>query len=650
MNYPTEFNVKVGAKDYNKFDMSKIHHTTMDFGTIKPIECKYCIPGDKINLKLSQLTKVLTMPCPTYGKADIVLRSFYVPINNIWNGFNDFIAGNKVPMSDQTLISERVPFMYLGDIVRILYFDHNFSSFIGNIFTYETDDSDKVDINFEVYTYHPNDHTFTYNHETAYFSYLGRKFYDFLVSMGLKFPPVIFRQEFEDGDESSYNSSFLWNNYTNIERYVNQSSDQQMKNAFAYAKEKISLLPIMAFWKFYIDWIVPSRFLANYTKIRYVLDAKDKSEIPYISLVKFFGTLPVSFLQDDFFTTLFSNPAGVESSSVQNLNVEVPNPNYALNAEYFDSVSVVNNQGSLTRLDDSYINMFTLRTLGALQDMVNRGKISGSKVKDYLESTFGIRASDDALHISTYLGSQRVPINFESIQTATDTYVDSSQGALPGQYFGTAKVANEPFTISFDVKDKMHGFFFVTAEIQVKTSYTQGLMPEFTMIDKFDFFEPSMDSIDLQPISRRLLCNMEVNGQNYAQYLSRADSNPDKIFGWASRYAPLKCNFDNISGDFIIKSLNTGLDSWYLSRLFNMARLSQDYPEINEKFLQAISQDTNEGYDRIFSIDNPSIDHFRITFNFDLTMERKMKSLRDSLEFEEGGKTISKSVNNGVQN
>lgn len=647
MNYPTQFNVKTAAKDYNSFDMSKIHHTTQDFGVIKPIECKYCIPGDKLNLNISQLTKVLTMPAPTYGRAEMILRAFYVPINNIWKDFNDFISDNKVPSSGDTLTSPKCPFIYAGDLMRLFMLsDSGSGSSIYGLPAFVTSGtSSDYDIKFLSILYDNSDVSESYYK----FTFIGRKFFDFLVSLGIKLPFVTaFRLVPNPNVPAQFRNSFIGvdNNYTDMENSF-ENSDTAVQSIWNYAKQKISLLPIMAFWKFYLDWVVPSRFLSNYTLMRHVLDALHIGDIDYIELYRFCANVPVSFLEDDFFTTAFSTPHGYEKGSVGGSNVEIEM------ADSASSPQINRVAGAYIDMDNNekyMLNMFSLRTLGALQDMVNRGKLSGSKVKDYLEATFGIRASDDALHISSYLGSQRIPIDFESLQTTTDTYdSQSGNGSLMGQYAGVAKVSNKPFTISFDVKDKMHGYFFVTSEIQVKTSYTQGLMPEFTQIDRLDFFEPSLDAKDLEPIPRSLLANFNPN-EDFLDYADIGTNSPEDIFAWVSRYASMKCNFDNVSGDYIIKSLNTGLDSWYLTRAFTLFNISQDYPEINEKFLQAISDDTNEGFDRIFSVANTSIDHFRTSFNIDLKMQRKMKSLRDSLEFEEGGKTIEKSINNGVQN
>ena len=79
MNYPSKSKVNVAVANNNKFDLSKTVVTTHDFGRAKAIECRYMVPGDKFNIKLSSFTRLLPMVSPTFGKIDTVQRAFFVP-------------------------------------------------------------------------------------------------------------------------------------------------------------------------------------------------------------------------------------------------------------------------------------------------------------------------------------------------------------------------------------------------------------------------------------------------------------------------------------------------------------------------------------------------------------------------------------------
>lgn len=656
MEFPKAYKVNVAAKDYSQHDMSKTFVTTQDFGVIKPLECKICFPGDKLRVNVNNLTRLLTMPAPTYGSADMILRAFFVPLNTFWKQFDNFISNNLVPDSEDNLVSPQVPYLYQGDIVRIFL---EGGTGMNQLTTGTLPDGTSATVdNSDVHIIEIDDDS-TYSEPVIkvyhrFFTYEGRKFYDFLTSLGLKFSWFTSKLKASDG-------SFGWignASPASINYFNNTYGEASNKGGsiWRYSRKKISLLPVLAFWKFYLDWVVPSRYLNNYVKLRYTLDYLSSGRygtddsLEYNNYLNVLSQLPVSFLQDDFFTTLFSSSYGYEDNKAYSTAIKNDGSSSLGNVISSELSRFRDNNGAKVNVNkdnENYLNMFSLQSLGALQDMVNRGKIAGSKVRDYLRVTYGITPSNDALHISTYLGSKRIPISFDSVESKSDTYDESTgKGALLGQTAGHGSVGNDAFQVSYDC-DGEHGFFFITSEIQVKTSYTQGLAPEFELLDRLDFFQPELDSkgVEAVPYSM-LMADSRVNASSAIDFYA----SPDKIFGYAPRYAKFKVNFDNVSGDFLVNHLNTGLDSWYLTRDIKFSDLRELFPMINEKFCQALGDGTSSNYDRIFSVDNNSIDHFYSVFHIDATFMRKMKSLREGLEFTEGGKPIDVSFNGSIQN
>ena len=129
--------------------------------------------------------------------------------------------------------------------------------------------------------------------------------------------------------------------------------------------------------------------------------------------------------------------------------------------------------------------------------------LAGSKVQDWLETEFGLRPSTDALNLSTYLGKISDTIMIDDIYSQADT--SPSGGQLLGAYAGRAKKGTSG---TFKYSSREHGFFIITTEIIPKTSYFQGLTPEFSMLDRFDFFQPEFDNMGVQAISHKeLFCS-----------------------------------------------------------------------------------------------------------------------------------------------
>lgn len=282
----------------------------------------------------------------------------------------------------------------------------------------------------------------------------------------------------------------------------------------------------------------------------------------------------------------------------------------------------------------SQIGYYGLLALGALQDMVNRGKLSGSKVQDYLLATYGIKPSDAALNISTYLGCHVDTIKIGDVMSMAGTE-KNSLGQFGGKGIGYS-------SNSFKYKAEEHGYFIVTHELAVKPSYIDGMMPMFKQLDRLDFFQPEFDSLgcDALPI-RDFNCN----------FFESASVNINSVFGFVPRYARLKVNHDVVSGDFRVKTLNTGLESWYLSRKFPTSS-GNLYKQINEQFCLSTTDSPLQNLDYIFNDSTNDADHFYMIFVCRNTAYRPMLSLSDALlnnEHNKLGKDIQRPTNGNVQ-
>ena len=316
MNYPSKSKVNVAAANNHKFDLSKTVVTTHDFGRAKAIECRYMVPGDKFNIKLSSFTRLLPMVSPTFGKIDTVQRAFFVPIRSLLPQFFDWVSNQPVA-SAQNLseweTGDVIPSTYMKSFVLALL-QPNFSQVVtvaeGTIpaegeYDFVIDVSGSHGNYNELKDYSPatepsGGYSSLLIGDVTYFKLLdaGRKMYDFLVSLGL-----------------------------------NINFDPRYKNV------KVSLLPLLAFWKAYVDWVVPSRFVKEYpVNIKSILkyfgrgvDANGGNFVDftvnkstYTRFARSFMHVPLSFYDNDYFTSAWLNPFQQEVISA---GVTIPNPN-----------------------------------------------------------------------------------------------------------------------------------------------------------------------------------------------------------------------------------------------------------------------------------------------------------------------------------
>lgn len=634
---PNKYDVKVAAPKPSRIPMPKHVVMTHDFGTINPIECKICFPGDKWNIDVSHFTRLMPMPSPTFGKVDVITRAFFVPCRVLFKDWKEFISNNLVPQGAPSSVS-------LGNgIAPTTNVDMFTKAFLGSGLGLATrSESDSYDFLHYSIMFNELGEIESLDQFRYVLTYRGRVVLSMLRGLGYNIPFVSF-----DGIDG-------------VSQSVLDSLDSEGKTWVNTATQKLSLLPLLSFLRFYIDWIIPSRFVNNHLQVLAGLRAVYRDDSAYQYLESYAGidkrqytssllvkllAFPTSYLEDDFFTSAFVSPYGYESNMANSTSL----PNYADNPTFnFDSVAV-DSQGRaganvvtsdiVQATDDRFaINAFTLKSLGALQDMVNRGKVAGTKIQDYLKVTYGIEPSSEALDLSVYLGSHRSTIQIGDVMSNADTKT-SDGGAYLGEYAGRALGGKQNMKFSYECKE--HGFLIVTTEIQARTSYWQGLRPECTAIDRLDFFQPELDNLGVEAIPQSLLNNHQYLDSDSIESTSRfVDIN--SVFGFTPRYSKYKVNFDSLLGDFRVPTLNTGLDSWYLARYIQ----SQQY--INEQFTEMVQNNTSVEYDKIFQVADNSADHFYSIYNLDIVAYRHMKSLTESLEVEEGSRDVSASFNGSI--
>lgn len=626
-NKQGEFKLKVASEKPNKFNLDKKVVATHDFGTLTPIECKLMLPGDKFDVNVNQFTYLMPMPKPTFGKIDTINRAFFVPFRVLFKDWKEFISNQKVahvseggtslsyvPVSPQTTIRE---FTYA--LVSLMSNGYEpTAGQLGRIY----DSADNYD-----YVYvKVNEGVITKKYIVL--TFMGRKLFTVLHGLGYNFPLI---------------------------QYAGASDDDV--NSYELATKKISLLPLLAFARSYFDWVIPSRFIsahrtlqcaindifAGYTNVNSTGSYNDGTGIIHAPLIIGLLKLYSSYLADDYFTSAFMTTFGYEDTDNVGYVTNIDNPNYDWDSSYEGVTSDINGNGtglgigSSTSNSSQYIQQFTLKSLGALQDMINRGKVAGSKIQDYLRVTYGIRPSSEALDLSVYLGSNRSSIQIGSVMSNADT--ESQGGATLGQYAGRGIGDNQGH---FSYEAKEHGIFIITNELQVKSSYWQGLRPECTLIDREDFYQPEFDNIGVDAIDRMQLFACDLVGSDAEKVFG--GQGIEYPFGFTPRYSKIKVNFDSLLGDFRFKTKNTGLDSWYLARYFDGAT---NY-EIDENFSLMTQRNTSTQYDHIFQVADNSADHFYSIFTLDFTAYRHMKTISEALDTEEGSDRIDVDFNGGV--
>lgn len=604
----SDFKVPVGVNSRNVFDLSHNHVMSHNFGVDTVVSCMSLVPGDDFDVKIRSFTRLTPLPCPTFGGIKLIKRCFFVPYEFVMRGFSDFIAGEKYPNpSGAGLVTLAVPYTTVEDIYDYFVTQSSICYISGSATP-------------------PAKQDFVHGGVGYTYTSKGRKLRSWLHTLGIALPFCTYPQ------------------------------DTTKPNRSSYGNIRFDLLKVFAFWKFYLDWVVPARFVNTtpfFVTLRTYLDNVFVSSNAYLnsSVLGDILDVPVSFLEDDYFTSAFVSAYGPETPKAytdSGLDVvfsgagnstTVKNPTTGSN---YDGMPVVES-GSTTGVRN--LSSLQLLSLGRLQDMVNKRKVTDSHVLDWLRLTYGIAPSKDALRYSTYLGQSSNIIQIGDVMSTANTQSAVGQTYV-GEYAGKGLGFSENH---WKYKTDKHGVLFVTCEIQTKTSYVNGLSPLAQQLTPKAFFDPHFDNVGVRAVTKRELALDCFDSEPSWSDLDVADNlvpNADSPFGFVPRYSEYKKMDDMISGDFICPSVNAGMDSWYLSRQFGFL----DDPKISLDFCSAASDTVGSVYDRIFQNTNND-DHFYSIFNIEVKASRPMESITDyfdTINSEDNVKNIKQSNNNVI--
>ncbi len=84
----------------NTFDLSHDKKFTMKMGELTPIFSQEILPGDKWNIKTTQLLRLAPMIAPIMHQITCYTHYFFVPNRILWNGWENFITGGPDGLAD----------------------------------------------------------------------------------------------------------------------------------------------------------------------------------------------------------------------------------------------------------------------------------------------------------------------------------------------------------------------------------------------------------------------------------------------------------------------------------------------------------------------------------------------------------------------
>lgn len=571
--------IPVAKKTSSQFPLYGDHVTTTNFMELNVAKCMELVPNERIKYAMQTYTRLSPLLKPTFGRAEIRNRHFFVPFRTVMPAFTDFITDTPHVFNNGTsgLVSS-VPVIY----------NYAFVEFLTSASCCVPTDGNRYD-----FAYYLSDGSIRnfYN-----FTSYGRWVYKILRSLG--YSPVI--------DERCLNAD--------------------------------SALPLLCLMRTYADWYFPSQY-ANTDRMDYLMSFFEKNDEidPAVSffngqdLEDIFYVISNITYDADYFTAAWDNPnspnEGLSSSFfINDINGSVQNglSSSRVSNDFFnsnDSPSINSAANSSNNSNLSNVSQYLLTALQSMSDYLRRHQLAGSRAIDRYLARHGVKLSSESLRRSIMLAEQRNSLTFSDIFSTAST-----EGADLGDYAGKGSgLVRDSFEFTADE----YGMIISISTIIPYTQYYQGINRHIKHIGKLDFWTEEYDAVGTQGI---------YSSEVYAPLSNAGDDNMTdyhrKLFGYSGRYGEYKVGQSLITGDYVLNSRNVGEDAWTLFR--DVSNIELDDMVHGMSF---ISNNDKSQYNRIFSglIDN--VDKFNVIHSFDIDVNFPGKKLFDTYEFKDEDKS-----------
>lgn len=211
------------------------------------------------------------------------------------------------------------------------------------------------------------------------------------------------------------------------------------------------------------------------------------------------------------------------------------------------------------------ITINALRQALGIQHMLERDARGGTRLRELLQSHFGVISDDVTLQRPELLATGSTPIQVANVQQTAPDGQDTRLGDL-GAY-ATANTVGRGFTKSF----KEHCIVMCLVSVRGELSYQQHINKMFRRKTRYDFYWP-----DLAHLGEEVVYNYEVWSDGSS---SESEGLGDwAVFGYQPRYESYRHRQSIITGQFRSEA-PASLDVWHLGLDFS------GHPNLSDGFI-----------------------------------------------------------------
>lgn len=578
--------VKSAVKNHNKFDLSRTHLTTMDFGEIVPLFVEETVPGDKFNVSGQYFSRLAPLVKPVYGNCSFRTVAAFVPYHQIAVDAEAWLAG-KTTMEGQTPHHRFFTVRTFHDFLTTECLD------IVNATSANTE-----------YTWIDSAGTTCYGFLTR----KGKYYVKILNSLGYALPQNVDLRITSDWVNSTQNTH-------------------------------LSAYPLLAFFKLYNDYMSQSqRFnTSQLSDVLYkvkngITDATiwtaGTGAIITLGLRKMFDNLLLNY-DNDYFTSAWQKATNPINSTESVAYFYTPVTGEQINNYGNDTNLNVTAAGGVAAVGQRALDL-----LKDFDDWVRRNNYSGSRAVQQIYSRFGIKPDDFRAHYAHVLKTDVIPVQVGDVtSTASSDITKDGQtvNIALGDYSGKG-IVNGNNGISVNIDD--FGMLFILGYFTVVPMMSYGSDRRVLRAEPLDYYNPEFDGVGADAISL---------GEVYANPTSQDATKDTDVFGYTERYNSYRYGRDVITGEFRDYDKKGDMNVWHFGRNLTSLR-SQNMLVAQSSAMNTLPQ-TDSEYNRIFADASADDNHFYVTAQFKVDAIRPMLNLNQVPRLGEGDTVVPRNGN-----
>lgn len=257
---------------------------------------------------------------------------------------------------------------------------------------------------------------------------------------------------------------------------------------------------------------------------------------------------------------------------------------------------------------DAGFSVNELRTAFAMQRILEKESLYGSRYTELIRGHFGITPADATIDRPQYLGGFRRNISTNQILQTSETG-ETPQGNVAG-YSLTGIAHDGKWIKSFD----QHGYIYPLICFRIQShTYQQGIDKSWLRRSKWDMYWPSFANLGNSPITNTEIYTTGFSNNGGAAKDDFINGVDHEVFAYQEAWYDYRYIKNIVTGE-MRSNVNNSLDSWHYADDYSAL------PSLSDEWIR----ETPENVDRALAVQSSVSDQLFGDFKFHIDFTRPM--------------------------